>query len=96
MALHESMTVKAESLPIELSGLEKPSKPVRQGSSLKDLFKQAGNVVHADVMMGDDGRSKGFGTVVMGSTTDAAAAIQLLNEAEHLGRNLIVRPDAHA
>ena len=63
---------------------------------LKDLFKQAGNVVHADVMMGDDGRSKGFGTVVMGSTTDAAAAIQLLNEAEHLGRNLIVRPDAHA
>ena len=63
---------------------------------LKDLFKQAGSVVHADVVMGEDGRSKGFGTVVMATTRDAAAAIQMLNEAEHLGRNLIVRPDAYA
>ena len=30
---------------------------------LKDLFRSAGRVVHADVMMEDGGRSKGWGIV---------------------------------
>ena len=63
---------------------------------LKDAFKVAGTVVRADVAMGADGRSKGFGTVMMSSATEAAKAIQLLNDAPFGGRTLAVRPDAKA
>ncbi|KAF7344450.1 Telomere maintenance protein [Mycena sanguinolenta] len=31
---------------------------------LKDLFRRAGTVLHADVALGPDGRSRGFGTMV--------------------------------
>ena len=31
---------------------------------LKDHFKQAGNVVRADIAMAPDGSSKGYGTVL--------------------------------
>ena len=30
---------------------------------LKDLFRSAGRVIHADVMLEENGRSKGYGTV---------------------------------
>ena len=62
---------------------------------LKDLFRQAGTVARADIAVGADGRSKGFGTVVFGSTREAAKAIQLFNDREFMGRNMDVRPDAH-
>jgi RNA recognition motif-containing protein len=63
-------------------------------ANLKDLFREAGTVLHADVATGPDGSSKGYGTVLLGTTRDAAKAIQLFNESEFGGRTLEVRPDA--
>ena len=45
--------------------------------------------------MAPDGSSKGYGTVLLASTREAAKAIQLFNESNFLGRILDVRPDAH-
>ena len=42
---------------------------------LKDLFRKAGTVLRADVSLGPDNRSRGYGTVLMGSREDAARAI---------------------
>lgn len=42
---------------------------------LKDLFRKAGTVLRADVSLGPDNRSRGYGTVLMGSRDDAARAI---------------------
>ena len=63
--------------------------------ALKDHFRAAGNVVHADVATDADGRSRGFGTVLFGTTREAAKAIQLFNESFLLGRQIEVRPDQH-
>jgi len=63
--------------------------------ALKDHFRAAGNVVHADVMMDAEGRSRGFGTVLFSTTREAAKAIQLFNESFLLGRQIEVRPDQH-
>ena len=62
---------------------------------LKDHFKSAGEVVHADVMVDADGRSRGYGTVLFSTTREAAKAIQLFNESFLLGRQIEVRPDQH-
>eukprot|EP00908_Phaeocystis_cordata_P022261 Transcript_4684.p3 GENE.Transcript_4684~~Transcript_4684.p3 ORF type:complete len:186 (-),score=77.25 Transcript_4684:315-872(-) len=61
--------------------------------NLKDHFREAGNVVHADVALDPEGKSRGFGTVLFGSTRDAAKAIQLFNGAAFSGRMIEVRPD---
>ena len=53
-------------------------------------------MVHADVVMDSEGRSRGFGTVLFANTRDAAKAIQLFNESFLLGRQIEVRPDQHA
>jgi hypothetical protein len=42
---------------------------------LKDLFRKAGVVVRADVVLGPHNRSRGYGTVLMGSQWDAERAI---------------------
>jgi len=63
---------------------------------LKDLFREAGNVLRADVVADKEGRSRGFGTVLFATTREAARAIQLFNDHEHQGRPLDVRPDAFA
>lgn len=42
---------------------------------LKDLMRQAGEVVRADVGMYADGRPKGNGTVMFSSPEEARAAI---------------------
>lgn len=42
---------------------------------LKDLFRKAGTVLRADVSLGPDNRSRGYGNVLMGSREDAARAI---------------------
>jgi len=63
---------------------------------LKDLLREAGSVVRADIAQGSDGRSRGFGTVVFSTTREAAKAIQLFNETEYKGRTLQVHPDAYA
>ena len=62
---------------------------------LKDRFRAAGGVVHADVVVDSEGRSRGFGTVLFGSTREAAKAIQLFNESAFGGRTIEVRPDQY-
>ena len=59
---------------------------------LKDHFKQAGNVVYADVLRDGD-RSKGCGIVEFSSPEEATGAISNLNETELHGRRVIVRED---
>ena len=63
---------------------------------LKDHFRQAGEVVHADVMMGQDGRSKGCGMVTFATAREAANAIQTLNSTSINGRVIYVREDREA
>ncbi|EKX39611.1 hypothetical protein GUITHDRAFT_160003 [Guillardia theta CCMP2712] len=60
---------------------------------LKDHMRTAGNVLHADVMTGPDGRSKGCGLVEFSSPEEAVRAIQELNETELMGRMIFVRED---
>ena len=63
---------------------------------LKDLCRQAGPVVRADVLTNPDGSSKGYGLVQFALPQDAAAAIQLLNGRVVEGRVLTVRHDRFA
>jgi len=64
--------------------------------ALKDHFKQAGHVVHADVMVEPSGRSKGCGLVSFGSARDASNAITSLHDSHLNGRPIFVREDREA
>lgn len=58
---------------------------------LKDLFSGAGTVESASVITDKiSGRSKGFGFVEMSSDEEAKKAIEMFNEKELDGRNIIV------
>jgi len=63
--------------------------------SLKDHFRQIGNVVYADVIRDpqDPSRSKGCGIVEFQKPEEALAAIQQLNSVELDGRTLFIRED---
>ncbi|KAI0767959.1 hypothetical protein BC629DRAFT_1583607 [Irpex lacteus] len=50
-----------------------------QWQDLKDLFRQAGTILRADVALGPDGRSRGFGTVVFATEMDAERAVRMFN-----------------
>lgn len=50
-----------------------------QWQDLKDLFRQIGPVIRADVALGPDGRSRGFGTVLFQNEVDAEKAVNSLN-----------------
>ena len=63
---------------------------------LKDHFKQVGNVLHADVMMRQDGKSQGCGLVSFASAKDARKAINTLHDTELDGRLIFVREDREA
>ncbi|KAI9004164.1 hypothetical protein BC832DRAFT_558799 [Gaertneriomyces semiglobifer] len=67
-----------------------------QWQELKDLFREAGNVQRADVAMDNQGRSRGYGQVVMGTVEEAEAAIKLLNGKDVQGRVIEVREDKFA
>eukprot|EP00210_Caulerpa_lentillifera_P006102 g5830.t1 len=60
---------------------------------LKDKFRECGEVVYANVMRSDDGRSKGWGIVEYESPEEAYKAVQELNGCEMNGRPLMVRED---
>ncbi|KAI8806419.1 RNA-binding domain-containing protein [Cladochytrium replicatum] len=60
---------------------------------LKDLFRAAGNVVRADIPQDYQGRSKGFGTVTMGTAEEARKAIALFNGHDWHSRRIEVRED---
>jgi len=61
---------------------------------LKDHMRVAGlEVVHADVLMGGDGRSKGCGIVEFQDVESASRACAMLNDSELMGRQIFVRED---
>ncbi|EIN08499.1 RNA-binding domain-containing protein, partial [Punctularia strigosozonata HHB-11173 SS5] len=60
---------------------------------LKDLFRKAGTVLRADVSLGPDNRSRGYGTVLLASAEDAGRAIDMFNGYSWQTRVLEVRPD---
>ncbi|KAJ4490184.1 hypothetical protein J3R30DRAFT_3399592 [Lentinula aciculospora] len=64
-----------------------------QWQDLKDLFRQAGTIIRADVALGQDGRSRGFGTVVFATDYDAERAVKMFNGYEYNGRVLKVHYD---
>ncbi|OHD70073.1 MAG: RNA-binding protein [Spirochaetes bacterium RBG_16_49_21] len=63
---------------------------------LRDLFQQHGEVTAVKIIRyPDSGKSKGFGFIEMAKDEDADSAIQKLNGADVLGRNIrvnIARP----
>lgn len=60
---------------------------------LKDHMRQAGEVVYAEVLTEEGGRSKGCGIVEYSTEAYAQSAIQLLNNTQINGREIFVRED---
>jgi RNA recognition motif-containing protein len=60
---------------------------------LKDHMKQAGEVVHAEVICEQNGRSKGCGVVEYATEEEAQAAVSTLTHSELNGRTIFVRED---
>ena len=60
---------------------------------LKDHFKTAGKVLHADIMVDSEGRSKGCGIVEFEHPADALRAISLLSNSILNDRQIMVRED---
>ncbi|KIK98926.1 hypothetical protein PAXRUDRAFT_619245 [Paxillus rubicundulus Ve08.2h10] len=60
---------------------------------LKDLFRRTGTVLRADVSLGPDNRSRGYGTVLLATAEDAGRAIDTFNGYCWQTRVLEVRPD---
>ncbi|CAE6442604.1 unnamed protein product [Rhizoctonia solani] len=67
-----------------------------QWQDLKDLFRAAGQILRADVALGPDGRSRGFGTVVYAKESDAARAVTMFNGYDYNGRILKVHYDRYS
>ena len=67
-----------------------------QWQELKDLMRAAGNVLRADVELGPDGRSRGWGRVVMATYEDAQRAVQMYNGKDFNGRVLKVHFDKYS
>jgi len=60
---------------------------------LKDHMREAGEVVHAEIIREHNGRSKGCGIVEFASEDDAQNAISTLTDTELKGRMIFVRED---
>lgn len=60
---------------------------------LKDHMRLTGEVLHADVLHGPDGRAKGCGLVEYQFPHEAQRAIQDLHNSELMGRLIFVRED---
>lgn len=60
---------------------------------LKDHMRQAGEVVHAEVISESNGRSKGCGIVEFATIEEAQEAITSLTDTELKGRPIFVRED---
>lgn len=62
---------------------------------LKDMFNDEFAVDRADIVTGQDGRSKGFGTVRFESEEDASRAIERFDGFEIDGRQVQVKLDMY-
>jgi RNA recognition motif-containing protein len=60
---------------------------------LKDHMREAGEVVHAEIIRDANGRSKGCGVVEFSSEDDAQNAISTLTDSELKGRMIFIRED---
>jgi RNA recognition motif-containing protein len=60
---------------------------------LKDHMREAGEVLHAEVIMEFNGRSKGCGIVEYATPEEAQEAINTLNDTDLKGRMIFVRED---
>lgn len=60
--------------------------------ALKDLMREAGEVVRADVRTDRWGKSRGFGTVIFNTEEEAARAVEQFQGYEIDGRKLDTRP----
>ncbi|KDN42849.1 hypothetical protein K437DRAFT_237507 [Tilletiaria anomala UBC 951] len=67
-----------------------------QWQDLKDLFRAAGDIQRADVAVGPEGRSRGFGTVLFATAEDAQNAVRIYHGYEYNGRTLKVHFDRFA
>ena len=56
-------------------------------------MRQAGNVTHADVFKGGDGRSKGCGVVEYATAAEARHAIRVMHDSCINDRPIFVRED---
>jgi len=63
---------------------------------LIEQFKEVGNVLQAKIFQDDQGRSRGWGTVLFDSPQGAQDAIDRFNGFEMMGRVLSVKPDEKA
>jgi len=71
-----------------------PQLPYRvRWQDLKDLFRKAGTVLRADVSLGPDNRSRGYGTVLLATAEDAGRAVDMFNGYSWQSRVLEVRLD---
>ncbi|CAG8797971.1 29850_t:CDS:2, partial [Racocetra persica] len=66
-----------------------------QWQDLKDLFRNAGNIIRADVSTNYDGRSRGFGTVLFATPEDARNAVGMYNGYEFQGRTIAHHHNYH-
>jgi RNA recognition motif-containing protein len=62
---------------------------------LKDEFSKFGEVLRANVIKDENGRSRGFGTVRFANEEDALKAIAAMDQQEFNGRNISVRKDRY-
>jgi len=62
---------------------------------LKDLLQPAGRILRADIALGPDGRSKGWGTAVFATPQEAQNAIDTFDGWEMDGRIIKVRWDKY-
>ncbi|KAG0205997.1 hypothetical protein BGX28_002499 [Mortierella sp. GBA30] len=60
---------------------------------LKDLFRKAGHVIRADVAMGPDSRSRGFGTVLFSNEDEAKKAIAMFDQYQWQDRVIQVQEE---
>ena len=60
---------------------------------LKDHFRSCGEIKHAGIVKGHDGRSKGFGIVEFTDGRDVQDAIRRFNDTEFQGRVIYVKED---
>lgn len=61
--------------------------------TLKDYMRSAGNVLHADIIRDNYGRSRGCGIVEFETPEEAENAIKTLNNTELDGRLIFIRED---
>ncbi|KAK9822639.1 hypothetical protein WJX81_002257 [Elliptochloris bilobata] len=99
----EGRPPKREGGPPERQGESSGLQIVVQGISwkareeqLRELFGEIGEIESASVVMGRDGRSRGYGLVRFYTLQDAQAAIEKFHGTELEGRTLTVRLDKYA